>query len=158
MDLTIGEGETVSVVGASGAGKSTLLGIMGALERPSAGDILYRDEIVSDYDDAMLAKFRNCKVGFVFQSHHLLPEFTAIENVMLPALIGGDDRASALKAAGLLLSDVGLSERFHHKPGELSGGEQQRVAITRALIRSPEIVLADGADRKSRRKDRSRGF
>lgn len=143
IDLEIGEGETVAIVGASGVGKSTLLNIMGALDRPTKGEVLYRDERITGLDDRRLASFRNKFVGFVFQSHHLLPEFTALENVMLPALIGGVERRSAEARAVELLSGVGLGARLGHKPGELSGGEQQRTAIVRALVQTPEIILAD---------------
>src|SRR3989338_59969 len=132
-----------AVVGASGVGKSTLLHIMGALDRPTKGDVFYKDEKNFCQTDKRLAIFRNKNIGFVFQFDHLLPEFTALENVMMPVLIGGGDRNSARKMAEGLLSDVGLKERRGHKPGELSGGEQQRVAIARALIQSPDVLLAD---------------
>lgn len=143
IDLSVKEGETISIVGASGVGKSTLLNIMGALDKPTRGTVYYRGEAVSGLDEKRLASFRNRSVGFVFQFHHLLPEFTAIENVMLPALIGGRARAEAERDARELLSEVGLAERLDHKPGELSGGEQQRCAIVRALVQSPEVILAD---------------
>jgi lipoprotein-releasing system ATP-binding protein len=143
IDLSIEEGATLAVLGASGAGKSTLLNIIGALDRPTSGDVLYGTEPISKLDDGRLAAFRNKFIGFVFQFHHLLPEFTAVENVMLPALIGGTPYAEAKKKALELLSEVGLSARAGHKPGELSGGEQQRTAIVRALIQSPEVLLAD---------------
>lgn len=143
IDLEIGEGETVAIVGASGVGKSTLLNIMGALDRPTKGEVLYRDERITGLDDRRLASFRNKFVGFVFQFHHLLPEFTALENVMLPALIGGVERKSAEARAVELLCGVGLGARLGHKPGELSGGEQQRTAIVRALVQTPEVILAD---------------
>jgi lipoprotein-releasing system ATP-binding protein len=143
IDLNVMEGETISIVGASGVGKSTLLNIMGALDRPTKGEVYYRGTAVSVLDDRRLAEFRNRTIGFVFQFHHLLPEFTALENVMLPALIGGRARTEAEKEAGELLAEVGLGERLSHKPGELSGGEQQRCAIVRALIQSPEVILAD---------------
>jgi lipoprotein-releasing system ATP-binding protein len=143
IDLEIGAGETVAIVGASGVGKSTLLNIMGALDSPTEGEVLYRDERITGLDDRRLASFRNKFVGFVFQFHHLLPEFTALENVMLPALIGGVERKDAAARATELLSGVGLGERLGHKPGELSGGEQQRTAIVRALVQTPEVILAD---------------
>jgi len=143
VDLSIAEGESVAVVGASGVGKSTLLNIIGTLDRPTSGEVLFEGERVFDYDDKRLAAFRNRAIGFVFQFHHLLPEFTALENVMLPALIGGAERAEAEGRARELLGEVGLAHRLGHKPGELSGGEQQRTAIVRALVQSPRVVLAD---------------
>ncbi len=143
VDLKVVSGETVAIVGSSGVGKSTLLNIMGALDRPTRGEVFYRDKLITGLDDRALAAFRNRFVGFVFQFHHLLPEFTALENVMLPALIGGSSPAEAEKRAADLLEEVGLKDRLGHKPGELSGGEQQRVAIVRALVQSPEVVLAD---------------
>ena len=143
IDLTISAGQTVAIVGASGVGKSTLLNIMGALDRPTSGEVCYMGKSISGLDDKTLASFRNRFVGFVFQFHHLLPEFTALENVMLPALIGGVNFAGARKRAGELLTEVGLGHRLTHKPGEMSGGEQQRVAIVRALVQTPEVVLAD---------------
>jgi lipoprotein-releasing system ATP-binding protein len=149
LDLTIETGETLAILGASGAGKSTLLNILGTLDSPSSGNFSYKGESVFSYDDKKLASFRNKNIGFVFQFHHLLREFTALENVMLPALIGGmTNKDSACKKeakdrAKELLESVGLIDRLHHKPGELSGGEQQRTAIARALIQSPELILAD---------------
>ena len=143
IDLKISEGETVSIVGASGVGKSTLLSIMGALDRPTSGEVMYRGEPIFRYDNGRIAAFRNRFIGFVFQFHHLLPEFTALENVMLPALIGGAGKAQALGRAEGLLKGVGLGERLNHKPGELSGGEQQRCALVRALVQSPAVLLAD---------------
>ena len=143
IDLTVDKGQTISVMGASGVGKSTLLNIMGALDRPTSVDVLYRDSPLSGLDDRRLASMRNRFVGFVFQSHHLLPEFSALENVMLPALIGGVNRIEAQKRAEALLEEVGLGSRLGHKPGELSGGEQQRAAIVRALVQTPEAILAD---------------
>ncbi|MBI5048318.1 MAG: ABC transporter ATP-binding protein [Deltaproteobacteria bacterium] len=143
IDLSVLKGEMVAVVGASGVGKSTLLHLMGALDRPTQGDVFYKGERVFGQTDKKLAVFRNKNIGFVFQFHHLLPEFTALENVMMPLLIGGEDMALAGKMAEKLLCDVGLQERLNHKPGELSGGEQQRVAIARALIQSPNVLLAD---------------
>ena len=143
VNLNVHCGEMLSVMGASGAGKSTLLHIMGTLDRPTEGTILYGGENLQNLSEQALAEFRNRRIGFVFQFHHLLPEFTALENTYLPALIQRQPRAQAIDAARSLLSEVGLANRNHHKPGELSGGEQQRVAVARALIRNPELVLAD---------------
>lgn len=143
IDLSILKGEMVAIVGASGVGKSTLLHLMGTLDRPTKGEVFYRGERVFKQTDKKLALFRNKNVGFVFQFHHLLPEFSAVENVMMPLLIGGGDKITARKMAEEMLNDVGLTERLSHKPGELSGGEQQRVAIARALIHSPDVLLAD---------------
>ncbi|BET57648.1 ABC transporter ATP-binding protein [Geobacter sp. 60473] len=143
VNLAVAEGETIALVGASGAGKSTLLHLMGTLDRPSSGSVLFGGEDVFRKSDMDLAAFRNRSIGFVFQFHHLLPEFTAEENVMMPALIGGMKRSAALGPARELLSEVGLAHRLTHKPGELSGGEQQRVAIARALVLSPRLLLAD---------------
>ena len=143
INLTIKRGETVAVLGASGVGKSTMLNIIGALDRPTSGDVFFGDEPLSRLDDKRLAAFRNRFIGFVFQFHHLLPEFTALENVMLPALIGGMDSGAARSRAQELLGEVGLGERLDHKPGELSGGEQQRAAIVRAIIQDPQVILAD---------------
>ncbi|ANA39947.1 ABC transporter ATP-binding protein [Geobacter anodireducens] len=143
VNLAVAEGETIALVGASGAGKSTLLHLMGTLDRPSSGSVLFGGEDVFRKSDMDLAAFRNRSIGFVFQFHHLLPEFTAEENVMMPALIGGMKRSAALVPARELLSEVGLAHRLTHKPGELSGGEQQRVAIARALVLSPRLLLAD---------------
>jgi lipoprotein-releasing system ATP-binding protein len=124
-------------------GKSTFLNIVGAIDRPTKGQVFYRDESIFDLDEKSLASFRNKKIGFVFQFHYLLPEFTALENVMLPALIGGGSYGEVKERAGGLLREVGLGQRFEHKPGELSGGEQQRTAVVRALVQMPEIILAD---------------
>jgi lipoprotein-releasing system ATP-binding protein len=143
IDLDLAQGITVALVGASGAGKSTLLHLLGALDRPTDGTILYRGENLFNKNDRDLAVFRNKCIGFVFQAHHLLPEFTALENVMMPALIARMTRDKASAMAEELLADVGLAHRMTHRPGELSGGEQQRVAIARALVLSPEILLAD---------------
>ena len=143
ITLDVARGEMMSIVGASGAGKSTLLHIMGTLDRPTQGTIFYEGQNLLDYSESALAEFRNQRIGFVFQFHHLLPEFTALENTYLPALIQKQPKAQAIDAAKTLLTEVGLDHRFHHKPGELSGGEQQRVAVARALIRNPELVLAD---------------
>jgi lipoprotein-releasing system ATP-binding protein len=143
IDVDIRKGEMLAIVGASGVGKSTFLHILGGLDRPSSGTVLYGDIDVFGLDSDRIARFRNEHVGFVFQFHHLLPEFTALENVMMPALIRGTDRGTAAKAASDILGEVGLAERIGHRPGELSGGEQQRVAVARALILNPDVVLAD---------------
>ncbi|HUJ17291.1 MAG TPA: ABC transporter ATP-binding protein [Nitrospirota bacterium] len=143
IDLEIQRGEVLAIVGASGVGKSTFLHILGGLDRPTSGSIVCNGEDIFAMDGDRLARFRNDHVGFVFQFHHLLPEFSAGENVMMPALIRGTDRASAAEAAMKLLDDVGLAGRSHHRPGEMSGGEQQRVAVARALMLHPDIVLAD---------------
>lgn len=133
----------ISVMGASGVGKSTLLNILGTLDRPTTGEVIFNGMNICEKSDMELASFRNSKIGFIFQFHHLLPEFTAFENVMMPAIIHKKDRRKAIQAAEELLAKVGLQDRMHHRPGELSGGEQQRVAIARALINTPEIILAD---------------
>ncbi|MBP6303180.1 MAG: ABC transporter ATP-binding protein [Bacteroidia bacterium] len=143
IDLSIQKGEVVSVVGASGAGKSTLLHILGTLDKADAGEVLLNNIAVHALKGNELAAFRNKNIGFVFQFHQLLPEFTALENVCIPAFIGGVAKAEAEKKAMELLDFLGLPQRAHHKPGELSGGEQQRVAVARALINNPSIVLAD---------------
>lgn len=143
VSLSIPEGAMVSVTGKSGAGKSTLLHIIGTLDRPSSGDLFLGDTNVSRMDDGQLSRFRNRAVGFVFQMNNLLPEFSAIENVMMPGIIGGHQRAALETRAKDLLSMVGLAQRFSHRPGEMSGGEQQRVAIARALVMSPPILVAD---------------
>nr|HPK30141.1 ABC transporter ATP-binding protein [Bacteroidales bacterium] len=135
--------EVVSIVGASGAGKSTLLHILGTLSKPDSGQVIIDGTDVLSLSDKELARFRNTRVGFVFQAHHLLPEFTAIENVMIPALIAGKSRREASSGALELLSQLGLSDRVNHKPSELSGGEQQRVAIARALVNRPAVLFAD---------------
>ena len=143
IDLTIPQKKVVSIVGASGAGKSTLLHILGTLDYPDEGEVWYDQENVSRYSPNKLANFRNHHIGFVFQFHHLLPEFTALENVCIPAWIKGDSRKEGEKKALHVLEIMGLKERISHKPSELSGGEQQRVAVARALVNSPKIVLAD---------------
>ena len=143
ITMTIQRGEMVAIIGASGAGKSTLLHILGTLDRPTKGEVLFEGKNMFNASEATLAGFRNRRIGFVFQFHHLLPEFTALENVYLPALIQKCPKAEAIQSAKSLLTEVGLSHRFDHKPGELSGGEQQRVAVARALIRQPDLVLAD---------------
>jgi len=143
INFDIADGEMTAVMGPSGAGKSTLLHILGALDRPSSGDVLYRGRDIFRLGNDALADFRNRKIGFVFQFHHLLTEFNALENAIMPALISGAEYSDAKRDAERLLSEVGLSERISHRPGELSGGEQQRVAVARALMLEPEIVLAD---------------
>lgn len=143
IDLSVSKAEVVSIMGASGAGKSTLLQILGTLSTPDAGSLVIDGVDVSVLDGKGLAAFRNRKLGFVFQFHHLLPEFTAVENVMIPAFIAGRSRKDARKDASELLDELGLSDRLDHKPSELSGGEQQRVAIARALINSPAVLFAD---------------
>ena len=143
IDLSISSGEMLGIIGASGAGKSTLLHILGALDRPSSGKVSFRGQDLSSMDETSLANLRNSSIGFVFQFHHLLPEFTALENVMLPGLISGMSFAEAEKKAKALLVELALGERTRHRPGELSGGEQQRVAVARALIQDPAVVLAD---------------
>lgn len=144
IDITIMEGEIVGIVGVSGAGKSTLLHILGALDRPTSGKVIYDGTDIFSLDENSLAYFRNKTVGFVFQFHHLLSEFTALENVMMPALISkGSSYKEIREKAERLLDEMGLSERKRHRPGELSGGEQQRVAVARALILEPRVILAD---------------
>lgn len=143
VDLTIAKGEIVSIVGASGAGKSTLLHLLGGLLRPTAGSVRIGGEAIFRLGDTALSRLRNRHVGFVFQFHHLLPELTAEENVMLPLLIGGAEKAAARERARELLGSVSLLERSHHHPHEMSGGEQQRTAVARALATRPEVVLAD---------------
>ena len=143
IDLKIGKGEIISVVGPSGVGKSTLLHILGTLDRPTEGEVTLDSTNVFSLSDEALARFRNKTVGFVFQFHRLLPEFTALENVMMPRLIGGAREAEARKPARELLERVGLSDRMRNRPSELSGGEQQRVAVARALVNRPMVVFAD---------------
>ena len=143
ISLEIAEGATTALVGASGAGKSTLLHILGALDRPSEGTVLFRGSDLFKRSDLELADFRSRSIGFVFQFHHLLPEFTAVENVALPLLVGGMEKNESLALAQQLMDEVGLKERCLHRPSELSGGEQQRVAVARALANSPEVILAD---------------
>ncbi len=142
-NLVLYEGDMLSVSGKSGIGKSTFLHVVGTLDRPTAGSVHYWGEDVFSMSDGVLARFRNEQLGFIFQFHHLLPEFTALENVMIPALIARRDSRSARERAEGLLEEVGLSHRREHRPGELSGGEQQRVAIARALMMKPRIVFAD---------------
>ena len=143
LDFEIADGESLAVVGVSGAGKSTLLHIIGTLDHPSSGAVLFDGIDVFTWPEKRLAAFRNRKIGFVFQFHNLLPEFSALENVMMPALIQRMAKAEARRCAEAILDEVGLADRTTHKPGELSGGEQQRVALARALILAPEILLAD---------------
>lgn len=143
IDLLIPPHEIVAIVGASGAGKTTLLQIVGTLERPSAGSIVFDGKRVDNLPDAEMARFRNAHIGFVFQFHQLLPEFSALENVMIPALIGGRRSSEAERRAKELLCYLGLADRWAHKPAQLSGGEKQRVAVARALVNSPAVVLAD---------------
>ncbi|MCU4155023.1 ABC transporter ATP-binding protein [Carboxylicivirga sp. A043] len=143
IDLNIDAGEVVSIVGASGAGKTTLLQILGTLDKPSSGDVFLDDVNLSSLSGKQLSRFRNTKIGFVFQFHQLLPEFNALENAMLPALINGQSKAKAEESAKELLSFLSLNHRLDHKPAELSGGEKQRVAVARALINKPAVVFAD---------------
>lgn len=143
ITLDIARGDMIAIVGASGAGKSTLLHMLGTLDRPTSGRVLFEGRDVFGLSEEAQAEFRNRRIGFVFQFHHLLPEFTALENTFLPALIQDRPADEAQKEAAQLLAEVGLGERLHHKPGELSGGEQQRVAVARALMQRPDLVLAD---------------
>jgi lipoprotein-releasing system ATP-binding protein len=143
VDLLVAKGEIVSIVGASGAGKSTLLHIIGTLDRSDAGTVEIGDTLVSSLSEKKIARFRNTHIGFVFQFHHLLPEFTAIENVCIPAFIAGKERKETEEKAMQLLDLLGLAPRASHKPSELSGGEQQRVAVARALINDPAVVMTD---------------
>ena len=143
IDLTINQGEIVSIVGPSGAGKTTLLQIIGTLDRADSGRVLFGGVDVSLYNEKQLSAFRNEHIGFVFQFHQLLPEFSAVENVMMPALIKGDSMADARRRAMEMLDFLGLTDRATHKPAELSGGEKQRVAVARALVNRPQVILAD---------------
>jgi len=143
INLEIRRGELLAIMGASGAGKSTLLHIIGMLDRPTRGTVSFEGRDLFQLSDAAQAEFRNRRIGFVFQFHHLLPEFTALENACMPALIQRRSPADVEADAIAILSEVGLGERLHHKPGELSGGEQQRVAVARALMQRPDLVLAD---------------
>ena len=136
-------GKIYSIVGASGAGKTTLLQIVGTLSKPDSGEVFYGDKKISSLSEKELSAFRNREIGFVFQFHHLLPEFTALENICIPAFIAGSSKRKAEKEAMKLIDYLGLSERCSHKPSELSGGEKQRVAVARALINNPSVVLAD---------------
>ncbi len=143
IDFSAEKGEVVSIMGASGAGKSTLLQIIGTLSTPDSGTLVIDGVDILKLGSNLMAEFRNRRIGFVFQFHHLLPEFTALENVMIPAFIAGRSKSDAETSAKALLTDLGLAERFSHKPSELSGGEQQRVAIARALINNPAVLFAD---------------
>lgn len=143
IDLTFYQGESVAIVGASGAGKTTLLHILGTIDRPTSGKVFYEGKDIFTMGEKELAHFRNREIGFVFQFHHLLPEFNALENTMMPCLIQGLSKKEAALRAEAILSTVGLKDRLTHKPGELSGGEQQRVAVARALVLEPKVLLAD---------------
>jgi lipoprotein-releasing system ATP-binding protein len=143
IDLSIKKGEIVSIVGPSGAGKTTLLQIIGTLDKPNEGEVMIKDTNISKLSNNKLSDFRNQHIGFVFQFHQLLPEFTALENIMIPAFIGGVSKSVAKQKAEELLEFMQLKDRAHHKPNELSGGEKQRVAVARALINNPEVILAD---------------
>jgi lipoprotein-releasing system ATP-binding protein len=143
VDVEIGKGEVVSIVGASGAGKSTLLHILGTLDRPDSGTVKFEDRLITSMSPRQLAQFRNKHVGFIFQFHNLLPEFTALENVCIPAFIAGKNRMEVEARAAELLDFLGLGARAEHKPAQLSGGEQQRVAVARALMNNPAVILAD---------------
>jgi lipoprotein-releasing system ATP-binding protein len=143
VDVSIAKGEVVSIVGASGAGKSTLLHILGTLDRPDAGVVQFENQVVTSMNSRQLAQFRNKHIGFIFQFHNLLPEFTALENVCIPAYIGNKAKQESEARALELLDFLGLSARADHKPNQLSGGEQQRVAVARALMNNPDVILAD---------------
>ena len=143
IDLEIKKGEIVSIVGPSGAGKTTLLQIIGTLDKPNEGEVVINDINISKLSNNKLSDFRNQHIGFVFQFHQLLPEFTALENIMIPSFIGGVSKSVAKQKAEELLEFMQLKDRAHHKPNELSGGEKQRVAVARALINNPEVILAD---------------
>lgn len=143
LDLKVCEGEFISILGKSGSGKSTLLNVIGMLDSIDDGEIFIEEKKIDRGNEKEIDEIKNKKIGFVFQFHYLLPEFTALENVMLPALLKGEDKKKAEEKAKKLLEEVGLGERLHHKPSELSGGEKQRAAISRALINDPEILLAD---------------
>jgi lipoprotein-releasing system ATP-binding protein len=143
LDFEVYTGKMIAIMGASGVGKSTLLHLLGGLDRPDSGEILFEGRDILQYTPVQLAHFRNQKVGFVFQMHHLLPEFDTLENTMMPYLLNQYDRIEAARRAKKILDEVGLSDRMDHRPGQLSGGEQQRVAVARALIQDPVLILAD---------------
>ena len=143
IDIAVMQGEVISIVGASGAGKTTLLHMLGTLDKPDAGSVEINGVAITGLSSRKLAEFRNKNIGFVFQFHHLLPEFTALENVCIPAFIAGTSQKDAQKSATELLEFLGLKDRLNHKPSELSGGEQQRVAVARALINKPSVIMAD---------------
>ena len=143
VDLTFSQGDKAAIVGASGVGKTTFLHVLGTLDRPTSGKVLYEGKDVYTLNEKGLAHFRNREIGFVFQFHHLLPEFSALENTMMPCLIQGIPKKESVSRAEAILTLVGLKERLSHKPGELSGGEQQRVAVARALVLEPKVLLAD---------------
>lgn len=143
ISFSVDEGEQVAILGSSGSGKSTLLHLLGALDKPNSGTVLFQNEDIYQYSEEQQAKFRNKNLGFVYQQHHLLPEFTALENTAMPLMIAGNSKASALQQAKKILDKVGLADRAEHKPAALSGGERQRVAIARALVSNPKLVLAD---------------
>lgn len=143
VDLDVRQGEILSIVGASGAGKTTLLQILGTLDRPDSGTVEYDGTRVFDLGTKALARFRNRNIGFIFQFHQLLPEFSMLENVAMPALIGGENRAAAMRRAAELIDYLGLGDRASHRPAQLSGGERQRAAVARALVNSPSVILAD---------------
>lgn len=143
VSLTVDDGEILTIVGPSGAGKSSLLQIIGSLDRPDSGSISFDGEEITTMKEKKLAQFRNKNIGFVFQFHQLLPEFTLEENVALPALIAGTKRADAINRAGRLLDELGLGQRLHHRPSQVSGGERQRAAVARALVNDPKVILAD---------------
>lgn len=143
LDFTVQRGESVAIVGGSGAGKSTFLQILGTLDVPTSGEVIFEDQSVTGWSDQALADFRNKNLGFVFQFHHLLPEFTALENVMMPCRISGLDKKMSKDKAKTVLTELGLGDRLTHYPSQLSGGEQQRVAIARALVMRPKLILAD---------------
>lgn len=143
LDFEIESGQIVSITGASGSGKSTLLHILGTLDRPNSGEILFQNQNIYNLSEKKIAEFRNRNIGFIFQFHHLLPEFTALENVAMPRLINGESYNESIEKAENLLSEMNLLERKKHYPNQLSGGEQQRVAVARALINNPDLILAD---------------